>query len=218
MDLGHYHKLQYISQGETIDAQISNITAALDAGCKWIQVRFKNASEAQILDLALTIKALCANSEAILIINDYPDVAKKIDADGVHLGLEDLDVKQAREILGPNKIIGGTANTFSHVQQRIAQGCNYIGLGPLRFTPTKVKLSPILGFEGYKTIVNELEKINANIPLYAIGGLTLDDISILTEIGIYGVAVSGIITQHTNKQQLIKEFNKALYENVNYSR
>lgn len=217
MYLGHYHKLQYISQGDTVATQIRNIKDALDAGSKWIQIRFKEVSQIQVLDLAQVIKPLCITYRAVLIINDDPVVAKMIDADGVHLGLEDINIELARKIIGPDKIIGGTANTLRHVKQRIAEECNYIGLGPLRFTPTKVKLSPVLGFEGYKTIVDQLEKINSTIPLYAIGGITLDDIPILMETGIYGAAVSGIITQQINKQQLIKEFNKALYENVNYS-
>ncbi|WP_316803190.1 thiamine phosphate synthase [Pedobacter nototheniae] len=218
MDLSHYHKLQYISQGDTVAIQARNINAALDAGCKWIQVRFKNADQAQVLALIDVVKPLCISYAAILIINDYPELAKITDVDGVHLGLDDLGIKQAREILGKHKIIGGTANTIHDVKQRVFEGCNYIGLGPLRFTPTKVKLSPVLGFEGYKNIIDELKNIDAEIPLYAIGGLTLNDIPALMDIGIYGAAVSGVITAHPNKQQLIQAFNEALYEKVNYSR
>ncbi|MCZ4243957.1 thiamine phosphate synthase [Pedobacter punctiformis] len=217
MDLG-YHKLQFISQGDTPAIQLKNIISALDAGCKWIQLRFKNAGSRQVLDLATLVKPLCSRYGAILIINDHVEVAKMVHADGVHLGLQDLDVKLARNILGPDKIIGGTANTLSDVQQRIFEGCNYIGLGPLRFTPTKVKLSPVLGFKGYETIARELKKNSFNVPLYAIGGVTQEDVLRLMEIGIYGIAVSGMITQHPNKQQLIKEFNTILYENVNNSR
>src|SRR5690606_10032790 len=97
--------------------------------------------------------------------------------------------------LGNNKIIGGTANTMEDIQQRIAEGCDYIGLGPLRYTTTKEKLSPILGLNGYKEIIGNLKAKSTDIPkLFAIGAIQLEDVSPLLNIGIYGVAISGLIT------------------------
>jgi thiamine-phosphate pyrophosphorylase len=201
-----FSKLQFISQGATDKEQLHHIHEALDAGCEWVQLRFKNASPEDITALAEKVKELCTRYEATFIINDHPAIAKQVDADGVHLGLEDMSVGAARKIVG-DKIIGGTANTLSHVLQRVDEGCSYIGLGPFRFTATKEKLSPILGLEGYKIIMDELMERNINIPVYAIGGILLDDILPIMKSGVYGVAVSGAFTNHPNKKELIEEIN-----------
>ena len=211
-----FNKLQYISQGATADDQLYNVTQALDAGCKWVQLRFKNAKENDFLKVAIEVKALCAAANATFIINDHPHIAKTIDADGVHLGLDDLSVVQAREIIG-NKIIGGTANTLEHVMQRVGEGCDYIGLGPFRFTTTKEKLSPVLGVERYRKIMEALTAKQISIPVYAIGGILPEDLAALMQTGIYGVAVSGIITNHSDKKLLLDQFNTILYGPVMHS-
>lgn len=185
-----------------------NIRKALDNGIKWVQIRWKNAPENDLISLCETSKQLCSEYQSVCIINDNAQLAKTIDADGVHLGLSDGSIKEARLILGENKIIGGTANTISDILQRIDESCDYIGLGPLRFTVTKEKLSPVLGFEGYQKIINHLQEKSIEIPkIFAIGGVALEDIQPLQEVGIYGVAVSG---QITNQPTIINEFKKAM--------
>lgn len=201
-------KLQYISQGFTIEDQELNIRKALDNGVKWIQVRWKNAPENEFIKLCEISKKLCSDNQTVCVINDHVQIAKDIDADGVHLGLKDASIEIARHILGENKIIGGTANTISDVLQRMDEPCDYIGLGPLRFTSTKEQLSPILGFEGYKKIIQNLKERSLEIPkIFAIGGVVLEDIELLQQIGIYGVAVSG---QVTNQPSIINEFKTVL--------
>lgn len=201
-------KLQYISQGFTIEDQELNIRKALDNGVKWIQVRWKNAPENKFIRLCETSKELCTKYQSVCIINDHVHIAKEIDADGVHVGLQDMPVEEARLILGENKIIGGTANTFQDVLKRMDESCDYIGLGPLRFTQTKEKLSPVLGFRGYQNIIQELKEKSLEIPkIFAIGGVVLNDIELLQQIGIYGVAVSGQITA---KPSIISQFKTIL--------
>lgn len=200
-------KLQYISQGNTAQEQIDNIQAVLDAGCKWVQLRFKNADAKEIIEVAQQVKNNCSVYEAKFIVNDIIEVAKIVDADGVHLGLSDRSVAEARTILGANKIIGGTANSLTDVLQRVEEQCDYVGLGPFRFTTTKKNLSPILGLEGYEAILNELKKREISIPIYAIGGLKLEDIKDLLDTNIYGVAVSGELTNNPNKKEWINNFN-----------
>ncbi|SEM76900.1 thiamine-phosphate pyrophosphorylase [Chryseobacterium taichungense] len=201
-------KLQYISQGLTIEDQELNIRKALDNGIQWIQVRWKNAPENKFIQLCETSKELCSKYQAACIINDHVHIAKEIDADGVHVGLQDMSIDAARFILGEEKIIGGTANTFQDVLQRMAESCDYIGLGPLRFTQTKEKLSPVLGFKGYQKIIQELQAKSLETPkIFAIGGVVLNDIELLQQIGIYGVAVSG---QITDKPCIISDFKTAL--------
>ena len=199
-----FEKIQYISQGETLEEQLANICKALDAGCKWIQLRYKNKSLEEVLFLAKKVQKICRAYDAKLIINDHVQVAWQINADGVHLGLEDISVKEARTLLKENKIIGGTANTLEDVLKRVNEKCDYIGLGPYRFTATKEKLSPILGIEGYEAILNELKRRNIDIPIYAIGGLEEDDFEKLEETGVFGVAVSGLIAHHKNPEILFK--------------
>jgi len=201
-------KLQYISQGFTIKNQELNIRKALDHGIKWIQVRWKNAPESEFIKLCELSKKLCSDHHTVCIINDHVQTAKDIDADGVHLGLKDTSIELARHILGENKIIGGTANTISDVLQRMNEPCDYIGLGPLRFTSTKEQLSPILGFEGYEKIIQNLKEQSLEIPkIFAIGGVVLEDIKQLQQIGIYGAAVSG---QITNQPSVVNEFKIAM--------
>jgi thiamine-phosphate pyrophosphorylase len=199
-----FEKIQYISQGETPEQQLANICRALDAGCKWIQLRYKNKSILEVLKLAKMVQKICKAYDAKLIINDHVQVAWQINADGVHLGLNDISVLEARTLLKENKIIGGTANTLEDVLQRVNEKCDYIGLGPFRFTVTKDKLSPILGIEGYQAILNELKIRNIEIPIYAIGGIEEDDFEKLEETGVFGIAASGLITYHDNPETLFK--------------
>ena len=212
-----YSKLQYISQGNTAAEQLRHIQAALDGGCNWIQLRAKALKYSELASLAYKVKKGCSTYNATFIINDHPHLAQEVDADGVHLGLDDMPVTEARAIVG-DKIIGGTANTLAHVRQRIAEGCNYIGVGPYRFTTTKEKLSPILGLGGYEQILNDLTEEEKACPIYAIGGLQLQDVPELMQVGIYGIAVSGIITAHSNKKYFIQQLNTNLYEAIDYSR
>ncbi|MEQ3662258.1 MAG: thiamine phosphate synthase [Flavobacterium sp.] len=204
-------KLHYISQGNTVDEQLYNIQRTLDNGCDWIQLRFKNGNTEEVKTVAEQTKQLCQQYKATFIINDKVDLAYQINADGVHLGLDDMRIKDARSILGDRKIIGGTANTFEHVLQRANEKCDYIGLGPFRFTVTKEKLSPILGLEGYKIILNKMNKQHVEIPLIAIGGILLDDIDSLIETGLHGIAVSGLLSQNP---LLTTTLNEKLYVNI----
>lgn len=200
-----YNKIQYISQGNSIKEQLLNIEEVLDAGCEWLQLRYKNASKGESLQLALSVSKIIESYNCRFIINDHPEIAKEVDADGVHLGLNDMPVAIARAIIGEDKIIGGTANTLSDVLQRHIEECDYIGLGPFRFTATKENLSPILGLKGYNEIMSQLNEQQITTPVFAIGGIEQDDISEILKTGIYGVALSGLITHHTQKQRLFNE-------------
>lgn len=213
-----YSKLQYISQGATAGEQLSHIKSALEAGCDWIQLRFKNADQDTFKQTAEKAQQLCKAHKAVFIINDHVALAKALNADGVHIGLDDMPVSEARAILGANKIIGGTANTLAHVLQRVEERCDYIGLGPLRFTATKEKLSPVLGVEGYRSIMNELRQKQIDTPVYAIGGIVAEDIESLMDAGVHGIAVSGIITNHPQKKELVTQLNHHLHANTQYSR
>jgi thiamine-phosphate pyrophosphorylase len=206
-------KLQYISQGNSPEEHYLHIQQVLDAGVKWIQLRIKHSQEETILSVAERVKVLCDNYEATFIVNDFPEIAKKVDASGVHLGLLDPNVYEARLLLGSSKIIGGTANTWEHVVQRINERCNYVGLGPYAFTSTKEKLSPILGISGYTKILSELKDLGVSIPVIAIGGIGLSDVPSLLQTGIHGIAVSGMLTSKDVESQ-VSQLTQLLYENT----
>lgn len=209
-------RLQYISSGNSFQEQYHHICKALDAGIEWIQIRWKNADIHQLQRLAEKVKIQCDSYGAICIINDYPEIARQVHATGVHLGLEDMPVAQARQIILPHQWIGGTANTLSDVQKRIEEKVTYIGLGPLRYTTTKSQLSPILGWEGYQKIVSTLH--THDIPIYAIGGVTEKDIEFLISIGIYGVAMSSAIQKASDLYTYIQHLNSLLYGSTQNSR
>lgn len=212
-----YSKLQYISQGCNPEEQLLNIKKVLDTGCTWIQLRYKNRPYNEFLPLAERIRTLTAQYRSILIVNDSIDIAQSIDADGVHLGLQDACISLARTVLGENKIIGGTANTIQDIQQRTYEKCDYIGLGPFRYTETKQNLSPILGLSGYQSILSQMIEEAKNIPIYAIGGIQSEDIEPLLSIGVYGIAMSAALTR-SEQPDIIQKFKIQKDEKLNYSR
>lgn len=205
--------LHYISQ----PAHTDNILAACDAGCKWIQLRIKNETTETVLPVAEAVKKICDRYQASLIINDYPQVAVAVGAAGVHVGKLDMTVAAARAITGNNMIVGGTANTLEDILQHVADGASYVGVGPYRFTTTKQNLSPILGLSGYQQILQALRQRNISIPLIAIGGILLEDIPALMEAGVHGVAVSGLITQASDKQTIVAHIHQQLNHTPTWS-
>lgn len=188
-------QLHYISQPPENGTHLTAIEKVLQAGGQWIQLRVKEQPEDVVLELAIQASRLCEEYGAKLIVNDYPELALKSGAYGVHLGLNDMPVAQARAILGKDKCIGGTANTFADICRRVEEGADYIGLGPFRFTTTKQNLSPVLGLEGYQKLMEQVHKAGIQLPIIAIGGITTQDIRSILQTGIYGVAVSGLLTQ-----------------------
>ena len=166
---------------------------ALEGGCKWIQLRMKEAPCEEVEVVALQLKPLCKEKEAILLLDDHVELAKKLEVDGVHLGKKDMPIDQARQLLGEAFIIGGTANTFEDVVQHYRAGADYLGIGPFRFTTTKKNLSPVLGLEGYAAILSQMKEANIELPVVAIGGITCEDIPAILETGVNGIALSGTI-------------------------
>lgn len=188
----------YISQGKTPNDHLQNIKKMVDAGVNWVQLRIKGSSANEILDIAQKAKEYCHENQVVFIINDDIQIAKLLNSDGVHLGREDESPQTAKKLLGNEKIIGGTANTWDDCQKLIQMRVDYIGLGPFRFTLTKEKLSPILGIEGFRAIMNKIKGSKIDIPVIAIGGIRLEDIEELVEIGISGVALSGFLHEQEN--------------------
>ncbi len=208
--------LQFITHTNEQYDYYTSARAALEGGCRWIQLRMKEADDDTILAVGHRLRTLCNHYGATLILDDKVELVDTIKADGVHLGKNDMPPAEARRLLGDKAIIGGTANTIDDIGHLVASGVNYIGLGPFRFTQTKKKLSPILGIEGYHHILQQCHERGYSLPIVAIGGIELDDIPVLMATGISGIALSGTILRAANPieetQKIINCINKNSYE------
>lgn len=185
--------LQFITHQTPQYSYVEGAIEALNGGCKWIQLRMKEAAYDEICNAIEQLKPLCKEKGAILILDDYAELAAKLDIDGVHLGKNDMPPQEARNLIGEKYIIGGTANTIDDIKNLVAQGVDYIGLGPFRHTDTKKNLSPILGLDGYKNILSQCNEAGITTPIVAIGGIEPEDIPALMKTGISGIALSGTI-------------------------
>ena len=196
-------KFHYLTQDLPDISHQELAEIACKNGIRWIQLRVKNKVFNEWLQIAKEVKVICDRFETTLIINDNVEIAKAISAHGVHLGNNDISILEARKILGEVKVIGATANTLEDILQHQKDKANYIGLGPYKFTETKKNLNTILGLEGYSAI---FQSYNSAIPVVAIGGIQLEDVKLLINTGVYGIAVSSAINLSNNKSEIINEF------------
>lgn len=199
--------IQFISHFTEQHTYLDSIRLALEGGIKWVQLRMKDATEDEIISVGTEVRRLCDQYGATFIIDDHVELVHKLEADGVHLGKNDMPIAEARNILGKDIIIGGTANTFEDIAAHYQATANYIGCGPFRFTTTKKGLSPTLGLEGYRSIMTKVKEAGINIPVVAIGGITAEDIPDIMQTGISGIALSGAILRAENP---IEEINRIL--------
>lgn len=200
--------IQFITHSNNRYGYVDGARLALEGGCRWVQLRMKEATEAEFMAAAAEIGRLCKEHGATFVLDDHVEWVEKTGADGVHLGKNDMPIDEARKILGNDKIIGGTANTFEDVERLYRQGANYIGCGPFRFTTTKKNLSPVLGLEGYQHIVDQMKSYGINLPIVAIGGILESDIKSILATGVSGIAVSGGILNAENPAEEMQRFLK----------
>lgn len=197
--------LQYITdhkEGTSIPEQVE---AVCKGGCRWVQLRMKNTHREDFVRTGREVKAICKRYGALFLVNDNVEIALELDADGVHLGKEDMNPLEARKILGYTKIIGGTCNTIEDVMERFRQQVDYIGLGPYTYTSTKKRLSPVLGLEGYQKIMNACYAAGIHIPIHAIGGIREDDIHPILNTGINGIALSSLLKESDDIAEKTRE-------------
>lgn len=200
--------IQFITHSNNRYGYVDGARLALEGGCRWVQLRMKEAIEAEFMAAAAEIGRLCKEHGATFVLDDHVEWVEKTGADGVHLGKNDMPIDEARKILGSDKIIGGTANTFEDVERLYRQGADYIGCGPFRFTTTKKNLSPVLGLEGYQHIVDQMKSHGINLPIVAIGGILESDIKSVLATGVSGIAVSGGILNAENPAEEMQRFLK----------
>lgn len=182
-------------KGKTNDEILNIIEEALKGGTSIVQIREKTASTKDFYELALRVKEITSKYDVPLLINDRLDIAIAIDADGVHIGQDDMPAKKAREIMGEEKIIGVSAATIEEARKAEADGADYIGTGAVFPTATKDD-APSITKDDLSEITSSI-----SIPTVAIGGITLENAHELKDTGIAGFSVvSAIMSAESPKE------------------
>lgn len=196
-------KLYLVTNSDSFDSEdafLDAVASALKGGVDLVQLREKNSSAKRIIELGKKVRALCSHYNALFIINDRIDIAKIVDADGVHLGQDDADVEAAREILGENTIVGISTHQPAQALKAVQDGADYIGVGPVFTTPTKPGRASV-GLEYVKWSSENIE-----IPFYAIGGIDDENIEQVLKSGASRVAVVRAIINSVSPQKAAEEF------------
>ncbi|MBU4278158.1 MAG: thiamine phosphate synthase [Proteobacteria bacterium] len=178
---------------------------AIAGGAGVIQFRQKQGSTRQMIETARHMLAICRRHKAKLIINDRLDVALAAEADGVHLGQDDFPLAQAREILGPDKIIGGSASSVEEAALCRAGGVDYIGLGPVYPTTSKADAGPAGGLDLLRRVSREF-----GLPVIAIGGINAARAAEVMEAGAHGMAVISAVCCQADPQEAAAELLRAM--------
>lgn len=181
---------------------------AISGGCRTVQLREKNASTRQLVETARAIRRLTAEAGVLFIVNDRVDVALAVDADGVHLGQDDLPLEAARRILGPGKIIGISVETPEQARLAEALGADYLGVGPIFQTSTKADAGAPYG----PGLITRIKAVTS-LPVVAIGGINPDNLHEVVKAGADGVAVVSAVVSKVDiagaARELLESFDRA---------
>lgn len=189
------------------ESPIQKAREAVKGGAEIIQLRCKTVGEAELLKIGRGIREITAAEGALYIMNDHVDLALLTQADGVHLGQEDMPVAQARKILGSGRIIGKSTHDMNEVDEAVSEGADYIGVGCVFESSTKPEIE-IAGLDFAGAVANKIK----NLPLFAIGGVNIENVSQLIAHGVYRVAVSSAVTSAASP----REAAAALRENLGF--
>ncbi|MDR5875175.1 thiamine phosphate synthase [Halomonas sp. CUBES01] len=181
----------------------NTVSEAVRGGVSIVQLRDKQASNAQMIDQARRLKALLAGSGVPLIINDRLEVALASQADGLHVGQSDTDVRQARQAMGPDAILGLSINAVEQLQALPIDLLDYVGIGPVFATPSKQDHAQPIGFGGLASLVNACP-----LPSVAIGGLTASHASAVQRAGADGLAVISAICGQPDPEAAARAFQR----------
>jgi len=199
--------LYFITNSDKYDQQefLSRVEQVCKEGISLLQVREKNMSDDKLYDMSLKVKSIADKYGIDLIIDDRVHVAKKL-AVGVHLGVDDMSIKEARSILGPDAIVGATAKTVERAKQAYEEGADYLGTGAIYPTTTHVK-TRITPVETVKEIVKSVP-----IPVFALGGLREDNLSVLKDTGIHGICIVSRIMNADDPADMTRKVKEAMNE------
>jgi thiamine-phosphate pyrophosphorylase len=182
---------------------------AIAGGANTIQFRQKSGTTREMVETAKQMKQLCKNHGVTFIVNDRLDVAIASDSDGVHLGQDDFPIPLARQILGMNKIYGGSAVTLDEGQKCLDEGADYVGFGPVYTTTSKADAGPVTGIEIMKEVIAKIP-----LPLIAIGGVNKDNAPELIQAGAYGIAVISAVCCQQDPEKATRELLRAIRDGM----
>jgi thiamine-phosphate pyrophosphorylase len=202
VSLGRLHVLTGPDGGP---GALAAVAAAVDAGAPVVQVRVKGCTDRELHDFARSVVEICRAGGATCLVDDRVDVALAVGADGTHLGEHDLPLAAARRLAGPGHLLGGTARDPERARQLVAEGADYVGVGPAYPTTTKTGLPAALGPAGIRTVADAVD-----VPVIAIGGVTAARIGELMAAGAHGVAVIGAVTGAPDPAAATRELLGAL--------
>ena len=201
-------KFHYLTQDLPNRSHIEQAEIACSAGANWLQYRCLTKTDAELVAEINQIAAICDDWGTTLILTNHYHLLDKVDAQGVHIEDFDADFKSIREAIGDDKTFGASATNIEALLKVQATGVvDYCGYGPFRHTDTKPNNKPLLGFEGYR----QLQKQPIEIPVIAVGGITLNDVETLIQTGIYGIAVSAAVNLAIDPGAAVKEFYRKIY-------
>jgi thiamine-phosphate pyrophosphorylase len=181
------------------------IEKAIQGGADIVQLREKNKSKKELLEMARALKELTAKYQVPFIVNDHIDIALAVDADGIHLGQEDLPIQEARKIMGPNKIIGISTHALVEAVEAERNGADYIGVGPVYETKSKVDVVDPVGLEYVREVT-----ANVKIPFVAIGGVKLHNLEEVLEAGAKRICVISAIVGAEDVTTTASSFSKVI--------
>ncbi|CCG01100.1 thiamine phosphate synthase [Blastococcus saxobsidens] len=184
---------------------LAAVAAAVSAGAPVVQVRAKDCTDRVLVEFAGQVVDICAPTGVTCLVNDRVDVALAVGAHGTHLGATDLPVAAARRVAGPGHLLGGTARDPETARRLVAEGADYLGVGPAWPTTTKTGLPDALGPAGVAAVAAAVD-----VPVIAIGGVTAERVAALLAAGAAGVAVVGAVTGAPDPTAATRELLRAL--------
>lgn len=199
-------KLHFITHDIPQHSHIEQAQIACQAGAKWIQYRCLTKNDEELLEDINAIAEICDDWGATLIVTDHIHLNGKADIQGFHIEDMDADFIKIREQLGEAITIGGSSNTLNGLIRIAAEGVDYAGFGPFYTTTTKPNNAPLLGITGYQTAMQALKEKSIDLPVLAVGGITLSDVDPLMATGIFGIAVSASINQAEDMRTAYLDF------------
>ena len=201
-------KFHYLTQDLPNRSHIEQAEIACSAGANWLQYRCLTKTDEELIAEISQIADICDDWGATLILTNHYHLLDKVDAQGVHIEDFDADFKSIRDAIGEDKTFGASATNLEALLKVQATGVvDYCGYGPFRHTDTKPNNKPLLGFNGYR----QLQKQPIEIPVIAVGGITLNDVETLIQTGIYGIAVSAAVNLAIDPGAAVKEFYRKVY-------
>lgn len=205
-------KFHYLSQDLAYRSHVEQVKIACQSGANWVQYRSLTKSDKDLIQEINEIASICDDWGTTLILTDHYHLLDQVDAQGVHIEDMKADFNAIREAIGDDKTLGASANNLSDIKRIADSGVvDYIGCGPFAITKTKVNDYPLLGYEGYRKLIEKMKNLEIGIPIIAVGGINLPDFEELLKTGIYGIAVSAAVNLSECPDVMIKEMHKTIY-------